>query len=122
MKKALQETDSVALTTDIWTSVATEAYTGGGDVPLSEEWENGRHSAATIAEGTEEVIAKFNIPLEKIKAVVHDNGANVVAAAKILHEKHGWALEKCAGHTLNLVVQNSPTGYLQVCSCCKNPC
>nr|XP_054590206.1 E3 SUMO-protein ligase ZBED1-like [Nothobranchius furzeri] len=28
MKKALQETDTIALTTDIWTSVATEAYMG----------------------------------------------------------------------------------------------
>ena len=28
VKKALQETDSIALTTDIWTSVGTEAYLG----------------------------------------------------------------------------------------------
>ena len=116
-KKALQETDSVALTTDIWTCVATEAYMGVkchylknwkmvshclSTMPLEE-----RHTAANIAEWIEEVIAKFSIPPEKIKAVVHDNGANVIAAAKILHEKHGWASVKCAGHTLNLVVQNS---------------
>ncbi|KAM7399172.1 hypothetical protein PAMP_018459 [Pampus punctatissimus] len=66
-------------------------------MPLEE-----RHTAANIVEWTEEVIAKFIIPPEKIKAVVHDNGANVVAA-KILH---GRATVKCAGHTLNLVVQN----------------
>ncbi|XP_078025235.1 E3 SUMO-protein ligase ZBED1-like [Epinephelus lanceolatus] len=117
MKNALQETDSVALTTDIWTSIAKEAYMGVmchylknwkmvshclTTMPLEE-----RHTAANIAEWIEEVIAKFNIPPEKIKAVVHDNGANVVGAAKILHEKHEWASVKCAGHTLNLVVQNS---------------
>ncbi|GAA6077435.1 E3 SUMO-protein ligase ZBED1-like [Tachysurus ichikawai] len=28
LKKALQETDSITLTTAIWTSVATEAYLG----------------------------------------------------------------------------------------------
>lgn len=34
---------------------------------------------------------KFDIPPQKEKAVVHDNGANVVAAVKILVEKHGRA-------------------------------
>lgn len=127
MKKALRETDSMALTTDIWTSVATEAYMGVTchylknwkmvshcltTMPLEE-----RHTAANIAEWIEEVIAKFSIPLEKIKAIVHDNGDNVIAAAKILHEKHGWASVKCAGHTLNLVVQNSLKSQQAVSKC-----
>ena len=88
-------------------------------MPLEE-----RHKAANIAEWIEEVIAKFNIIPEKIKAIVHDDGANVATAAKILHEKHGWASVKCAGHTLTLVVKNSekPTGDLQVCGCCKKLC
>lgn len=47
-------------------------------MPLEE-----RYAAANIAEWIEDVTAKFDIPPEKIKAVVHDNGANVVAAAKI---------------------------------------
>lgn len=117
MKKAQQETDSMALTTDIWTSIATEAYMGLTchylknwkkvsycltTMPLEE-----RHTAANIAEWIQEIIDKFSVPPEKIKAIVLNNGANVVAAAKILHEKHGWASMKCVGHTLNLVVQNS---------------
>ena len=116
--QALQETSSVALTTDIWISVATEAYMGVTCHYLGKNWEmvshslttmplDERHTAANIAVWIEEVIAKFEIPPEKIKAVVHDNGSNVVAAAKILQERHGWASVRCAGHTLNLVVQSS---------------
>ncbi|KAM7399647.1 hypothetical protein PAMP_018897 [Pampus punctatissimus] len=123
MQKALQETD----TTDIWTSVATEAYMGVTchylknwkmvshcltTMPLEE-----RHTTANIAEWIEEVIAKFIIPPEKIKAVVHDNCANVVAAAKILHAKHGWGTVKCTGHTLNLVVQNSLKSQQVISKC-----
>ncbi|KAL1277140.1 hypothetical protein QQF64_023813 [Cirrhinus molitorella] len=39
LKKALQETDSIAFTTDIWTSVATEAYLGVTCHNLGEDWE-----------------------------------------------------------------------------------
>ncbi|XP_042343871.1 E3 SUMO-protein ligase ZBED1-like [Plectropomus leopardus] len=118
LKNMLKETDSIALTADIWTSVATEAYLGVTCHFLGEDWGmeshslttmplEERHTAANIVEWIEDVIAKFDIPPEKIKAVVHDNGANVVAAAKILAEKHGWASVRCAGHTLNLVVQGA---------------
>ena len=48
-------------------------------MPLEE-----RHTAANIAEWIEDVTAKFNIPPE---SVVHENGANVIAAAKILQKK-----------------------------------
>ena len=46
-------------------------------MPLEE-----RHTAANIADWLEEATSKCNIPFEKVKAFVHDNGANVVAAAK----------------------------------------
>ena len=75
------------------------------------------HTAANTAEWIEEIIAKFNIPPEKIKAVVHENGANVVAAAKMLHEKHGWASAKGAEHTFNLVVQNSLKSQQAISKC-----
>ncbi|KAM3869480.1 uncharacterized protein ACN63O_006885 [Diretmus argenteus] len=117
LNKKLKTTDSMALTTDIWTSVATEAYLGVTCHFVGEDWEMESHSLTTmpleerhtgpnIAEWIEEIIAKFDIPPEKIKAVVHDNGSNVVAAANLLSEKHGWASVRCAGHTLNLVVQS----------------
>lgn len=60
-KNTIKETDSIALTTDIWTSVATEAYLGVTCHFLGEDWEmesyslikiplEERHTAANIAE------------------------------------------------------------------------
>ncbi|KAK0134110.1 Zinc finger BED domain-containing protein 1 [Merluccius polli] len=128
LKVVLKETECVALTTDIWTSVATEAYLGVTCHFLGEDWEmkslslttmplEERHTAANIADWLEETTAKFQIPFEKVKAVVHDNGANVVAAARILRERHGWASVRCAGHTLNLVVQSTLKNNKTIASC-----
>lgn len=43
----------------------------------------------------------------KIKAIVHDNGSNMVAAARLLEEKHGWFSVHCAGHTFQLIVNSA---------------
>jgi len=45
---------------------------------------------------------KFEILPDKISAIVHENGANIVAAARLLEEKYGWASLRCTGHTLQL--------------------
>ncbi len=108
----------IALTTDAWTSVATEAYLGITCHFITDDWNmqsvclttmplQDRHTAANIAEWLEEVVARFKIPPSKIIAIVHDNGANVVAAANILEEKHGWSSVRCTGHTLQLVVNSA---------------
>lgn len=55
----------------------------------------------------ETAIEKFGIPASKIKAVVHDNAANVVAALKLLEERHGISSVRCLGHTLQLVVNHA---------------
>lgn len=81
-------------------------------MPLEE-----RHTAANIADWLEETTAKFQIPFEKVKAVVHDNETNVVAAARILRERHGWASVRFAGHTLYLVVQNTLKNNKTIASC-----
>lgn len=41
--------------------------------------------------------------LKKNTATVHNNGANIVAAAKLLEEKHGWTGIPCTGHILRLI-------------------
>ncbi|KAL7854971.1 hypothetical protein SRHO_G00033500 [Serrasalmus rhombeus] len=105
----------LALTADIWTSVANEAYLGITCHYITDDWDmqsiclttmplQDRHTASNIAEWLEEVVARFEIPASKIIAIVHDNGANVVAAANILVEKHGWSSVRCTGHTLQLVI------------------
>uniref|UniRef100_A0A3B5A3U7 BED-type domain-containing protein n=1 Tax=Stegastes partitus TaxID=144197 RepID=A0A3B5A3U7_9TELE len=128
LKNTLTEIDGIALTTDIWTSVAAEAYLGVTCHFLGEDWGmkshslttmplEERHSAENIADGIKDVIAKFDIPPEKIKAVVHDNSASVVAAVEILAEEHGWASVRCAGHTLNVVVQDALENNQSICKC-----
>lgn len=126
--KTLKECDSVALTTDIWTSVAVEAFMGVICHCVSNNWEmqsfilttlplDERHTAANIADWLQDVVCNFGIQPEKVKAIVHDNGANMVAAAKLLKEKHGWAFIRCAAHTLNLVVQTSLKNNTTVSKC-----
>lgn len=103
MKTAINTNNSkLALTTDVWTSVATEAYLGVTCHYITDDWNmqsiclttmplQDRHTASNIAEWLEQVVARFEIPPRKIIAIVHDNGANIVAAANILEEKHGWS-------------------------------
>ncbi|KAG9338144.1 hypothetical protein JZ751_027117 [Albula glossodonta] len=59
-----------------------------------------RHMASNIVECLEPATAGFEIPLCKIIAIMHDNGANIVIAASILEEKQGWSSDCCTGHTL----------------------
>ncbi|XP_069389205.1 E3 SUMO-protein ligase ZBED1-like [Paralichthys olivaceus] len=71
-------------------------------LPLEE-----RHTAANIMIWMEEVIEKFDILPSKIKVIVHDNGSNIVAAAQLLEDKHGWSSVRCAGHILQLIVNSA---------------
>ena len=119
VKLALSSSSSmVSLTTDAWTSIATEAYLGMTCHFINNDWElvsfslttmplEERHTAINIASWIETAIEKFGIPASRIKAVVHDNAANVVAALKLLEERHGISSIRCAGHTLQLVVNQA---------------
>lgn len=119
VKDALKATkNKIALTTDAWTSVATEAYLGITCHFISDDWEltsfclttmplEERHTGPNIAAWIEQAVERFEISPSKIVAVVHDNGSNVVLAANILQEKHGWVSIRCAGHTLQLVINRA---------------
>ncbi|KAA0721473.1 hypothetical protein E1301_Tti020703 [Triplophysa tibetana] len=112
VKTAINTNNSkLALTTDVWTSVATEAYLGITCHYITDDWDmqsfclttiplQDRHNASNIAEWLPE------IPPSKIIAIVHDY-ANIVVAANILEEKHGWSSVRCTGHTLQLVINTA---------------
>ncbi|XP_049608368.1 E3 SUMO-protein ligase ZBED1 isoform X2 [Syngnathus scovelli] len=128
LKTVLQDTESVALTTDVWTSVATESYLRVACHFVGEDWQmksfsltTGRlkenHTAADIADLLEETTDKFYIPFPKVKAVVHDNRTSVVAAAAILKERHGWASVRCSGYVLNSVVQSTLKNSQTIANC-----
>ena len=109
----------ITLTTDAWTSIATEAYLGVTCHFITEDWKMSsyslttmpleeRHTAENIAHWIEEAAVKFGFSLQDdVLAIVHDNAANVVAALRILKERHGVASHRCAGHTLQLVVNSA---------------
>ena len=71
-------------------------------MPLEE-----RHTGPNIAAWIEQAVERFEIPTSIIVAVVHNNGSNVVLAANILQEKNGWVSVRCAGHTLQLVINHA---------------
>ncbi|KAJ4949074.1 hypothetical protein JOQ06_020592 [Pogonophryne albipinna] len=114
-----KRSSKITLTTDAWTSIATEAYLGVTCHYINENWEmvsfvlctkplEDRHTGDNIALWIEEVAEKFDFSLhDDVQAIVHDNAANVVKALRILEEKHGVASLRCAGHTTQLIVNHA---------------
>ena len=120
LKKDLKKRSSkITLTTDAWTSIATEAYLGVTCHYINDNWEmvsfvlctkplEDRHTAENIARWIEEVAEKFDFSLlDDVLAIVHDNAANVVKALRILEERQGVASLRCAGHTIQLIVNHA---------------
>lgn len=113
VKKCIDAAETVVMTTDMWTSRATEAFITVTCHIIDENWKmqtyvletssfSERHSADNICSTLRRIAAEWGIT-DKIKAVVTDNGANMVAAVR----KAGWTHYPCFAHTLNLVVKDS---------------
>lgn len=112
VRASLQNASSVVLTTDMWTSVSTEAYLTV-TCHLIENWQmrefvlethtfHGQHTADNISLALKRITEEWGIT-DKVVAVVTDNGANMVAAV----HKAGWRHHPCFAHTLNLIVKDS---------------
>ncbi|CAI5686607.1 unnamed protein product [Oreochromis niloticus] len=115
LKKA---TSKISLTTDAWTSLVTESYLGVTCHFINDNWDllsfnlatlpvEECHTAENFASWVEKVAEKFHISLHNVLAIVHDNASNIVAALHILKEKFGVVSYRCAGHTLQLVVNHA---------------
>uniref|UniRef100_A0A1A8UPS6 Uncharacterized protein n=2 Tax=Nothobranchius furzeri TaxID=105023 RepID=A0A1A8UPS6_NOTFU len=88
VKDTLSALDSqIAITADIWTSVANEAYLGITCHYIGTEWQmesiclstmplEDRHTAQNIAMWLQETLEKFEINPEKVSAIVHDNDSD----------------------------------------------
>lgn len=109
--------DFVAITADIWTSVATDSYLTVTAHYLNEEWEmksaiSGTlpllesHTANNLAIWIKEMVEDSGIRTEKVVAFIHDNCKNIANAGKVLESENGWISLSCAGHTLQLCVNS----------------
>ena len=103
----------VAVTTDLWTSRATESYLTVTAHFLNSEWSlqskvlltqemSERHTGKNIAERLREAVQKWTINELYIIAIVRDNARNMDIAVTEL----GWDDVPCFAHTLQLAVRS----------------
>ena len=110
VRQELIKCDSIALTTDFWTSISNDSYITITAHFIDNEWElqerllqtrgvSGSHAADHVADLLMECAVEWDIK-EKEPIVVTDNARNMVNAANQL----GWGQVGCFAHTLNLSV------------------
>ena len=115
-EKLDKEAESVALTTDIWTSVATEAYITVTAHYFEKDWKiqsfvlqtpafPERHTGTEIANKVKEICDNFRIS-EKVSYILHDQAANMMCSLDILESERGWERLNCAAHTLQLCLKS----------------
>ena len=121
LKGELDAVDYIAITTDCWTSRATDSYITATAHFIDSEW-NLRsvvletvimieaHTSENLRKQLLNIFESWEIK-EKIVAIVSDNASNIKKAIKELGLPHVG----CFAHTLNLVVKKalSSTGRLQ---------
>lgn len=107
----LNETTSVAVTSDIWTSNQTQSYLSvtahflDSDINLCSAVLGvvhliKNHTSDNIADELQIVFQEYSI-LNKISVIVSDSASNMTAAVKKLSIRH----LPCFAHTLNLIVR-----------------
>ena len=113
LKAKLTDTKYCVLTTDLWTSRATQGYITVTCHFLLSSWElhsavldtlhvDVSHTAENLAAELVRITDDWRIT-EKVVCAVTDNASNIVAAIRL----NGWKHLPCFAHTLNLVVQDS---------------
>jgi len=123
VKTEMVEVKSVAVTTDIWTSISNEPYISFTASYVTLDWQlvsktlcnepmEERHTQANIAARLKDMATSWSIQ-DKIIAVIHDGAANMKETGK----DNGWNDIGCANHKLHLAV----TGCLGIDKVTNNP-
>ena len=110
--KSMLRGESVALTSDAWTSASQDPYLSMTVHYIDSEWQlvslplecaafGGSHTAVRIMQKTEQLLARNNIGEELVSALVIDNAANVQLAGALA----SFDSVPCAPHTLQLTVK-----------------
>ena len=118
-KQLIDLLSSVSLTTDIWTSMANEAYITISAHWISPSWEviscvletkefPDSHTGVAIAEKILETMEAYNIK-DKVSTIVHtivhDQAANMQLSLRILHESDDIESLCCNAHKLQLCLK-----------------
>ena len=108
------EAKFITLTTDIWTSIATESYITVTAHYIDDNWElqafvletmpfPDRHTGINIADKLKGLVERWEI-MDNAGMVSHDQASNMKAAMEILHEECNWKSLYCAAHCLQLCI------------------
>ncbi|XP_054592246.2 E3 SUMO-protein ligase ZBED1-like [Nothobranchius furzeri] len=111
VKSKLQSAERVGITTDTWTSVATESYMSLTTHYIDEEWNLNSyvsqttevetdHRSASLAEMLTAAIEEWGL-MSKDPAMVTDNAANMIRAVEMI----GLTYIGCFAHIINLASQ-----------------
>ena len=121
MKKLLSShaTAGASLTTDGWSLTSSQSFVTHTVHFLDNQWNvvsgvfetgvfQGSHTAEKLAACTTEICDKFGLDDTQVVGVTHDEAANMVAAGRLLEEKHqGWVSCVCMAHRLQTVVRHA---------------
>ncbi|XP_060780368.1 E3 SUMO-protein ligase ZBED1-like [Neoarius graeffei] len=113
VNKSMQQASRVAITSDAWTSVATESYVTITAHYIGEDWQmmshvlqtrtvHESHTGVNMATLLLNVVEEWQLT-EKGVVLVTDNAANMASAAEIGKFPH----VRCFSHTLNLAAQRA---------------
>ena len=117
LSKRLQSVAACSLTTDAWTSKATQGYTTVTVHFLTDSWEMesaviettlfpGSHTGDNIAEKIWCAASRVDLTPQQVQAVVHDEARNAELAGRLLTERFGWQSVTCAAHLLQTCVRH----------------
>ena len=98
----------IALTTDIWTSRATQSFAMTTAHYINKEWNltscvletihfPGHHTGISISEKIQETLGHYNIDVKQISAVVHDEASNAVLAGEQINNLYIFIKVNCMG-------------------------
>ena len=87
--------NTVALTTDIWTSKATQSFATTTAHFIDKNWNlitcvletthfPGHRTGVSISEKLQETLTSYNVDVDKVSAVVHDEASNAVLAGECI--------------------------------------
>ena len=125
-----EEGKSIALTTDGWTSKATESYNATTAHFIDSRWElrscvletslfPENHTAINIKDKVHAAVETFHVPDGKVIGVVHDEAASMMKAGRNMQDEFGWETNACSAHLLQTCIRHAITSNTSIATLLK---